>query len=90
VDRLQTAYTEDDPRVILVSVEAVEYAHMRAYFTRLNITHLDLFRDPDDIGASALDVPPPTWFIIDQNGSAAGYMAGGVDWDSPEVRRLIQ
>ncbi len=92
LDRLQAIYSETDLRVIPVSGETVGFARMRAYFNRLSIANLDLFRDPDNVSASALGVNHglPYSFIIDRNGMVAGYMAGGADWDSPDARNLIQ
>lgn len=92
LDRLQSTYSKEDLRVIPVSGESVGFSYMRDYFSRLNIANLDLFRDPDGVGASALGVNHglPYSFIIDRNGMVAGYMAGGADWDSPEARNLIQ
>lgn len=90
-----------DPRrfeVAAVSIDQGNTADVTVFLKRLEIRHLQTYRDPDRRIASgpsdAAQAPlalyaMPISYIIDRFGRATGYVTGEIDWTTPDALALL-
>jgi len=77
-------------KVISISEDS-GLAPVKAYYARNPYDNLDIYLDNagqlmGTFGASGL----PTAIFIDEQGKELGRIAGGIDWDSPQVADMIK
>lgn len=91
LDRLQAKLGQERFEVVAISIDRGDGAGPRAFFERLELRHLRLYRDPTNQSSRALKLRGlPTTLLIDHQGRELGRLEGGADWDSAEAEALIR
>ena len=91
LDRLQ-ASLEGRPAVVLaISQDRAGARVVEPFYRDLELLSLDIYLDPKGKLARAFGVRGlPTTMLIDAEGRLVGGLQGLAEWDSPEVRALIE
>ncbi len=91
LDRLQ-ASLEDKPAVVLaISQDRGGARVVEPFYRDLELLSLDIYLDPKGKLARAFGVRGlPTTMLVDAEGRLVGGLQGLAEWDSPEVRALIE
>jgi len=85
LDRLQAQLGGSDFAVVAVSTDRASMRALRAFYTKIGITHLALYHDPTGTLARALNVTGlPTTLILAQDGQGLGRHVGYMEWDHPD------
>ena len=91
LDRLQAALGEEGLTVMAVSVDRQGLPLVRDFYRDNRLQALDIFLDPYGDLATELKVQGlPTSFLIDKRGRVVGKLQGSLEWDIPEVEKLIR
>jgi thiol-disulfide isomerase/thioredoxin len=99
LDRLAAQADPGKLAIITVSLDRGGAAGVKAFLASHRLTHLKAYRDPgqqlgslnmERMPADALRLPGlPATYIVDRTGRVAGYIAGAVNWDTPEAKSLL-
>lgn len=90
LDRLQAALGGADFEVVPLSIDRGGLDIVSKFYTEIGVSHLAKYVDTSrqvlrDLGAVGL----PTTLIIDRAGNEVGRVVGPVEWDAPEVVKLL-
>ncbi len=91
LDELQAKLGSDRFEVVTISVDRVSQEESEAFFERIGIKHLKLYRDPTTrIGVDLSAFGLPTTILIDADGVDVGRITGPAEWNSPEAIALVK
>ncbi len=84
-------FQEQGGTIISLSEDSGGLGTVKAYFARHDYKNLPIYLDSSGqlmgaFGASGL----PTSIFIDANGNELGRIAGGIDWESQPVRKMVE
>lgn len=90
LDRLAARFKGKNFRVVAINLDREGKADPAAFFARLGIKELELYRDKSTrvsflVGAPGL----PTSILYDAQGCELGLLAGDAEWDSGQAHELI-
>lgn len=87
LDRLQAKLgLGADPQIVAISVDAVSFDQLRAFYLANDINNLAIYRGDERDILEALKVGGlPTTLLIDHNGQEVGRLIGPTVWDAPEI-----
>lgn len=89
LDQLQAAYDENFLKIVTVSMDRHRVDAER-FFKTHDISHLDLYHDRTrGIAADIREHALPISIFYDPQGQEIARIPGEVDWQSPEVLRLM-
>jgi thiol-disulfide isomerase/thioredoxin len=90
LDRLQASVGGADFQVVALSVDRGGVAVVAPFLERLGLRALTPYLDTEGMALKALAAPGlPTTILIDRQGREVGRMLGRTEWDSPEIRQII-
>lgn len=90
LSRLAGHYRDDELRVVAVSLDRLDSEVIAEFLSSLEVENMDWFVDPSRTsGKSAGVVVLPTSVIVDAEGQELGRIVGSVDWESAEVREVL-
>jgi len=91
LDKLQAELGGDKFQVVALSIDVAGPNAVRKFFAEFNIRNLALYIDQTNRSAADLGVVGlPTTLLINENGQELGRLVGPAEWDSPEMRDLLQ
>ncbi len=90
IDRLAERLAGPDFVVITMAMEMASEEEIRAFYERVEVEHLGIYRDPSMQLARALRTwALPTTYLIDHTGMVRAMLVGEATWDSDEAVALI-
>ncbi|NNE85804.1 MAG: TlpA family protein disulfide reductase [Alphaproteobacteria bacterium] len=90
LDDLQAQYDEKKLLVVALSQDREGAEIVKRYYAKRGLKNLKVFIDPESIMAAVIGVRGvPTTFVIDRQGRMVGVVEGGLDWNSPDVKRFL-
>jgi thiol-disulfide isomerase/thioredoxin len=91
LDRLQQAMGSDKFEVVALAVDRTGLDAARKFLGDIGVKSLALYADPTTRSGSALKaVGMPTTILIDPEGREIGRLTGPAEWDSADVKRLVE
>ncbi|MGF1454203.1 MAG: TlpA family protein disulfide reductase [Alphaproteobacteria bacterium] len=91
LDALQDSLGSERFEVVTISIDRGGPDKPKAFFDRLGLSSLTLYRDPSTkIGVGLEATGLPTTVLIDERGREVGRYMGPADWNAPEARALIK
>ena len=94
LDRLQQSAGSADFQVAAVNVDTARLDRPAAFLDQIGVKALTRYADPSGdafetlrLAGKALGLP--TSLMIDKDGCELGIVAGPVDWDSPDARKVV-
>ncbi len=91
LDRLQADMAGEGVTVMAVSVDRQGLPLVEPFYRDYRLDNLDIFLDPFGDLASELGVRGlPSSYLIDKRGRVVGKLQGSLEWDIPEVKKLIR
>ena len=87
LDRLRASLAPKfEPEVIALSVDAVSYEQLRAFYGANGVNNLDVYRGDESEIMQAYGLPGiPTTLLIDDDGLEIARLVGPTIWDSKEI-----
>ncbi|MEJ1994591.1 MAG: TlpA disulfide reductase family protein [Limibacillus sp.] len=91
LNRLQADLGDEGLTVMAVSVDRQGLAVVQGFYEDYRLDALDIFLDPLGELATELGVKGlPTSFLLDKRGRVVGKLQGSLEWDIPEVKKLVR
>ena len=87
LDRLRASIAPKlEPEVIAISVDAISFEQLRAFYGANSVNNLDLYRcDESEIMQAYGLLGIPTTLLIDDEGFEIARLVGPTTWDSKEI-----
>ena len=87
LDRLQAKLgATPEPQIIAISVDAVSFDQLRAFYTVYEIRNLALYNGYESDVLAAMGIGGlPTTLLIDHDGNEMARLIGPTVWDAPEI-----
>jgi len=91
LEKLQSFFSSNNKfRVIALSVDKVSFEQLRAFYSVLGITKVELYRgDQDEVMQSFGIRGFPTTFLLDPDGKEIARLVGPTLWDDAAVIRQV-
>ncbi len=90
LDRLAAGHGGQDLAVVAMALDGAGEDDIRAFYRRIGVRHLGIYRDPDLGLAAALGIfGLPTTLLIDHNGMAVARLTGDAAWDGAEAEAVV-
>ncbi|MEQ8356288.1 MAG: TlpA disulfide reductase family protein [Kiloniellaceae bacterium] len=91
LDRLQAVLAEQPFAVVALSIDEAGIDAPARFIERLGLTNLSVYNDYTGRAQKAFPLYGlPITYLIDRDGTVAGYIVGAADWDSPEAIEFLQ
>lgn len=91
LDRLKAEMGGDDFDVVAVSMDRAGVEKIEAFYDKVGIENLGIFREPSlRIGSEAGVLGMPTTLVLDREGRELARLMGGAEWDSEEAKTLLK
>lgn len=91
LDRLQAKLgATPEPKIIAISVDAISFDQLRAYYSVHEIRNLALYNGNENDVLAALGIGGlPTTLLIDHDGNEMARLVGPTIWNAPEIVRQL-
>ena len=89
LSHLQEKFSHENFKVIAISTEKNGIAAVTEFYSRNNISNLDIFIDKGRLTPQLHITGYPTSILIDTNGKERLRIVGGIDWDDPRAQKAI-